>query len=52
MNKVDYVVLVAATFFSFYIIWNRKDKKKKNIFEKEVIDLKNAIESFTVKKGE
>ena len=49
MNKVDYVVLVAATFFSFYIIWNRKDKRKKKIFDKEILDLKNAVE-FTARK--
>ena len=49
MNKVDYIVLVAATFFSFYFMWKRQDKKKKNNFDKEVLDLKNAVE-FTVNK--
>ena len=49
MNKVDYIILIAATFFSFYIIWKKKDKKKKNNFDKEIFDLKNAIE-FTAKK--
>ena len=48
MNKVDYIILVAATFFSFYIIW--KDKKKNN-FDKEIHDLKNAIESTAKKIG-
>ena len=49
MNKVDYIILVAATFFSFYIIWGRKDKKKKNNFDKEIFDLENAVE-FTAGK--
>ena len=49
MNKVDYIVLVAATFFSFYFMWKRQEKKKKNNFEKEILDLKNAVE-FTVNK--
>ena len=49
MNKVDYVVLVVATFFSFYFMWKQQDKKKKNNFDKEVLDLKNAVE-FTVSK--
>ena len=44
MNKVDYIVFVAVTFFSFYVIWKRKDKKKKNNFEQEILDLKNAVE--------
>ena len=52
MNKVDYIVIVAATFFSFYIIWNRKDKKKKNNFDKEIFDLKNAVEITARKIGE
>ena len=52
MNKVDYIVLVAASFFSFYIIWKRKHKEKKKIFEKEILDLKNAVEFAIDKIGE
>ena len=43
MNKVDYIVLVAASFFSIFIIWKRKEKKK-DIFEEEILNLKNAVE--------
>ena len=52
MNKVDYIVLAAVSFFSFYIIWKRKDKRKKKNFEKEILDLKNAVESAANKIGE
>ena len=51
MNKVDYIVFVAVTFFSFYIIWRRRDKKKKNNFEREILDLKNAVEFAANKIG-
>ena len=51
MNKVDYIVLVAATLFSFYIVWKRKDRKKKNNFDKEILNLKNAVEFAATKIG-
>ena len=51
MNKVDYIVFVAVTFFSFCIIWKRRDKKKKNNFEREILDLKNAVEFAANKIG-
>ena len=44
MNKADYIVLVGITFFSFYIIWRKKSKKKEIDFDKEISDLKNAVE--------
>ena len=44
MNKADYIVLVGLTFFSFYIIWNKKTKKKEINFEKEISELENAVE--------
>ena len=44
MNKADYIVLVGITFFSFYIIWRKKAKKKEINFDKEISDLKNAVE--------
>ena len=49
MNKVDYIVLVAASVFSIFIIWKQKEKKKENNFEKEILNLKNAVE-FTIDK--
>ena len=52
MNKVDYIVLVAASFFSIFIIWKRKEKKKENIFEEEILNLKNAVEFAIDKIGE
>ena len=52
MNKVDYIVLAAATFFSFYIMWKRQDKKKRKKFEKEILELKNAVEFAVNKIGE
>ena len=49
MNKVDYIVLVAVTFFSFYF-WRKKKTKKKEInFDKEIFELKNAVESAAAK---
>ena len=47
MNKVDYIVLAAASFFSIFIIWKRKEKKDK--FEEEILNLQNAVE-FTINK--
>ena len=49
MNKVDYIILVGVSFFSFFIIWKRRDRKKKNNLEEEILNLKNAVE-FTIKK--
>ena len=49
MNKVDYVILVAVSLFSFFIIWKRKDRKKKINFEQEILNLENAVE-FTINK--
>ena len=47
MNKADYIVLVGITFFSLYIVWKKKSKKKEINFDKEISDLKNAIEIAT-----
>ena len=49
MNKVDYIILVGVSFFSFFIIWKRKDRKKKINFEEEILNLENAVE-FTINK--
>ena len=43
MNKADYIVLVGLTFFSFYIVWRKKTKKKEINFEKEISELENAV---------
>ena len=51
MNKVDYIVFVAVTFFSFYVIWQRRDKKKKKNFEREILELKNAVKFAANKIG-
>ena len=42
MNKADIAVFVGLTLISFYIIWNKK-KKKKVSFDKEIIELENAV---------
>ena len=47
MKKADYIVLVGITFFSFYIIWKKKNRKKIINFDKEISELKNAIEIAT-----
>ena len=44
MNKADYIVLVGLTFFSFYVVWKKKTKKKEIDFDKEISELKNAVE--------
>ena len=44
MNKADYIVLVGLTFFSFYVVWKKKIKKKEIDFDKEISELKNAVE--------
>ena len=49
MNKVDYIVIVAATFFSFFIIWKQRHKKKKDNFGEEIVNLENAVE-FAISK--
>ena len=43
MNKADYIVLVGLTFFSFYIVWRKKTKKKDINFDKEITELENAV---------
>ena len=52
MNKADYIVLVTVTFLSFYMVWKRQDKKKRKKFEKEILELKNAVEFAANKIGE
>ena len=49
MNKVDYVILATVSFFCFFIIWKRKDRKKKNNFEQEILNLENAV-GVTIEK--
>ena len=49
MNKVDYILVAAVSVFSFFIIWKQKDRKKKNNFEEEILNLENAVE-FTIDK--
>ena len=43
MNKADYIVLVGLSFFSFYLVWKKKTKKKEINFDKEIIELENAV---------
>ena len=45
MNKADYIVLVGITFFSFYIIWRKKPKKKEYNFDQEISNLKDAVKN-------
>ena len=47
MNKADYIVLVTLTFFSFYIVWSKKTKKKQINFDKEISELENAVKLAT-----
>ena len=45
MNKADYIVLVGIIFFSLYF-WRKKKTKKEEInFDKEIFELKNAVEA-------
>ena len=44
MNKINYAIFAGFSLFSFYLIWKQRDKKKKNNFEKEISELKNAID--------
>ena len=43
MNKADYIVLVGLSFFSFYLVWKKKTKKKRVNFDEEIIKLENAV---------
>ena len=43
MNKADYIVLVGLTFFSFYVVWKKKTKKKEINFDEEIVKLENAV---------
>ena len=45
MNKADYIVLVGLTFFSFYVVWRKKTKKKEINFDKEIFELENAVKA-------
>ena len=45
MNKADYIVLVGLTFFSFYVVWKKKTKKKGINFDKEIVKLENAVKA-------
>ena len=50
MNKVDYIILAGLSFFSFFIIWKRKDREKKKLeFEEEILNLENAVK-FAIDK--
>ena len=44
MNKVGYIALVSVSFFTFFIIRKWKEKKKDR-FEEEIFNLKNAVNS-------
>ena len=49
MNKVDYIILVAASFFSVFILYKRKERKKKIDFGEEINELQDAVE-FAISK--
>ena len=51
MNKVDYVVLVGFTFFSFYLVWKKKTKKKEINFDEEIVKLENAVKFSAAKNS-
>ena len=44
MNKVGYIALVSVSFFAFFIVRKLKEKKKDR-FEEEINNLKNAVDS-------
>ena len=48
MNKANYIALVGVTFFTFFIIRKWKEKKKDR-FEEEIFNLKNAVDSTVTK---
>ena len=48
MNKADYIALLGFSFCSFIFIWKWKEKKKDR-FEEEISNLKNAVD-FTINK--
>ena len=48
MNKADYIAFFGFTVRSFIFIWKWKDKKKDR-FEEEISNLRNAVE-FTIRK--
>ena len=44
MNKADYIALAGISLFAFFIIWKQKEKKKDR-FEEDIFNLKNAVDS-------
>ena len=51
MKKTDYIALATVSIFSFFIILKWKEKKKDR-FEEEILNLKNAVEFTIVKLSE
>ena len=51
MENADYIALVSVSFFTFFIIWKWKEKKKDR-FEEEIFNLKNAVDSTINKLSE
>ena len=52
MNKTGYIAVATVSFFSFFIILKWKEKKKKDRFEEEIFNLKNAVDSTINKLSE
>ena len=49
MNKSDYIAFLGFTFCSFIFVWKWKEKKKDR-FEEEIHNLKNAVD-YAIKKN-
>ena len=49
MKKTDYIALASVSIFSLFVILKWKEKRKKERFEEEILNLKNAVD-FTVSK--
>ena len=46
MNKADYIALVGISLFTIFIICKWKEKKKDR-FEEEISNLKNAVDKLS-----
>ena len=52
MKKTDYIALASVSIFSLFIILKWKEKRKKDRFEEEILNLKNAVDFTIVKLSE
>ena len=52
MNKVNYILFATVSFIYFFNLWKRRKNKKKRNFEKEILNLENAVEFAIRKNGE